>query len=254
MSLLLDERAQVFRLAQFEGPLDLLLHLIKKAEIDLQDIFVSEITEQYLVYMDQLGEIDMDRASDFLTVAATLLYIKSRALLPVKVEDEETEDPETELLRRLRAYQIFKEAGEKLAEMGKNATGVFYKLPEELFDGQQEFFLEDTDAEALYQAFLSVLKNRKERENEAQEHVEIHGDQFSIRRQKSKILLFVQNAGKLSFTRLFAGSVSAMEIAVTFIGLIELWHEGRVQVEQKGFKNEIMISYSGEGGGRVEQE
>ena len=120
------------RLAQFEGPLDLLLHLVGKAKIDLQDIFVSQITEQYLVYMEQIEEIDMDRASEFLNMAATLLYIKSRALLPAKreeLEDEDFVDPETELIERLRAYKMYKELGQKLSDLEKQSKQVYYKLP-----------------------------------------------------------------------------------------------------------------------------
>ena len=110
----------LFKLARFEGPLDLLLHLVSKAKIDLQDIFVSEITEQYLSYMEEIKELDMDRASEFLNMAATLLYIKSRSLLPARREETEDEnfvDPETELIERLRAYKLYKEASERLARM-----------------------------------------------------------------------------------------------------------------------------------------
>ena len=93
-------------LSQFEGPLDLLLHLIEKAEVNIEDIFVSEITAQYLAMMDDLSELDMDRASSFLTVAAQLLLIKSRSLLPrPPVESEDEEDPETQLIRQLREYK-----------------------------------------------------------------------------------------------------------------------------------------------------
>ena len=104
-------------LSQFEGPLDLLLHLIEKAEVNIEDIFVSEITSQYLAYMDDLSDLDMDRASSFLTVAAQLLLIKSRSLLPrPPAEDEEEEDPKEALLRQLREYKAFKQASEALSE------------------------------------------------------------------------------------------------------------------------------------------
>lgn len=233
------------KLAQFEGPLDLLLHLISKAKIDLQDIFVSEITEQYLVYMDQIGELDMDRASEFLNMAATLLYIKSRALLPAKreeLEDEDFVDPETELIERLRAYKLYKEAGERLGEMERGAKGTYYKLPEELVDIEQEIFIEGSDADALYIAFLELLKNRK-KEPEERRRVEIRQDTFSIRVQKKKILERLRSEKKVSFFSLFEEQSTHMEIAVTFVALLELWHVGRLAVRQNKAFADIALMY-----------
>lgn len=233
------------KLAQFEGPLDLLLHLISKAKIDLQDIFVSEITEQYLVYMDQIGELDMDRASEFLNMAATLLYIKSRALLPAKreeLEDEDFVDPETELIERLRAYKLYKEAGERLGEMERGAKGIYYKLPEELVDIEQEIFIEGSDADALYMAFLELLKNRK-KEPEERRRVEIRQDTFSIRVQKKKILERLRSEKKVSFFSLFEEQSTHMEIAVTFVALLELWHVGRLAVRQNKAFADIALMY-----------
>ncbi len=234
-----------FKLTQFEGPLDLLLHLISKAKIDLQDIFVSEITEQYLSYMDEMKELDMDRASEFLNMAATLLYIKSRSLLPSKREelmDEEFIDPETELIERLRAYKLYKEAGERLAVMESGAQSVFYKLPEELIDADQELVIEGADTDALYLAFLSLLKNRK-KEPDAYRKVEIKQDMFSIRLQKKKILERLKMEKRLSFFSLFEQKASQMEVAVTFIALLELWHVGRLSIcQQKAFAD-ITLEY-----------
>ncbi|MEI6100479.1 MAG: segregation/condensation protein A, partial [Eubacteriales bacterium] len=124
------------KLSQFEGPLDLLLHLINKAKIDLQDIFISEITEQYLSYMEEIEEVDMDRASDFLNMASTLLYIKSRSLLPRHAEEQETEeiDPERDLIERLRAYKAYKDVSEKLKVLQEAAGAYYYKLPEDMPD------------------------------------------------------------------------------------------------------------------------
>lgn len=233
------------RLAQFEGPLDLLLHLISKAKIDLQDIFVSEITEQYLVYMGQIGELDMDRASEFLNMAATLLYIKSRALLPAKrdeLEDEDFIDPETELIERLRAYKLYKEAGERLGEMERGAKGIYYKLPEELVDIDQELFIEGSDADALYMAFLELLKNRKKAPEERRK-VEIRQDTFSIRVQKKKILEQLRSTKKIFFFSLFEERATHMEIAVTFVALLELWHVGQLVVRQNRAFADIELMY-----------
>ena len=118
------------RLKQFDGPLDLLLHLIGKAKIDLKDIFVSEITEQYIEAVHSAPDFDMDEASEFVAMAALLLEIKSRSLLP-KPPKEDEEDPEQLLLQRLIAYKQFKETAQRMAEFEKNAREVFGKLPEE---------------------------------------------------------------------------------------------------------------------------
>lgn len=233
------------KLAQFEGPLDLLLHLISKAKIDLQDIFVSKITEQYLVYMEQIEELDMDRASEFLNMAATLLYIKSRALLPTKREEAEDEnfvDPETELIERLRAYKLYKEASERLAGMESDARATYYKLPEELVDFEQELIIEGSDANALYAAFLELLKNRK-KEPEERKRVEIKQDVFSIRVQKKKILERLRRERNISFTSLFEQSATHMEIAVTFVALLELWHVGKLAIHQKKAFADIALEY-----------
>ncbi|MEG0585329.1 MAG: segregation/condensation protein A [Christensenellaceae bacterium] len=235
------------KLAQFEGPLDLLLHLINKAKIDLQDIFVSEITEQYLLYMEQIEEIDMDRASEFLNMAATLLYIKSRSLLPAKreeLQDSEFVDPETELIERLRAYKLYKQASERLLNMENSAKDVYYKLPEELFDLEQEIIIEDASTDLLYQAFLAVLKNKKSPEV-FYKNVEIHSDVFSIRQQKKKIVDRLKKEKKMKFSMLFEDSVTQMEVAVTFVALLELWHIGKINIKQKMCFDEIMLEYSG---------
>ncbi|MEA4852701.1 MAG: segregation/condensation protein A [Christensenella sp.] len=239
------------KLEQFEGPLDLLLHLVGKAKIDLQDIFVSKITEQYLAYMEQLDGIDMDRASEFLNMAATLLYIKSRSLLPPRrseQEDEDFIDPETELIERLRAYKLYKEMEQRLSDLEKDADRIYYKLPEEMLDAGQEIIIEDASADALYLAFLEVLKSRKKfADKEPEKKVEIKQDTFSIRMQRKAILSRLKREKKFSFSSLFEEQVSAMEVAVTFVALLELWHISKVAVRQTRAFGEIHLEYTGEG-------
>ena len=118
-----------FKLKDFDGPLDLLLTLIGKAQIDIRDIFVSEITDQYLEIVRNAPDLDMDEASDFLLMAATLLEIKSRAMLPRLPKTEEETDPETELIRRLEEYKRFRETAESMKSFEDAAKRVFTKLP-----------------------------------------------------------------------------------------------------------------------------
>ena len=106
-----------FKLEQFEGPLDLLLHLIAQSEVSIQDIFVSEITEQYLAYIAQMDQADMELSSEFLTMAATLLHIKSRSLLPKPPKEDEEEDPEQLLILQLQEYKRIKQFSEQLQQM-----------------------------------------------------------------------------------------------------------------------------------------
>ncbi|MGI6153943.1 MAG: segregation and condensation protein A [Christensenellaceae bacterium] len=237
------EKIQI-KLEQFEGPLDLLLHLVKKAKIALEEIFVSEITEQYLTYMAEIGQVDMDRASDFLNMAALLLYIKSRALLPDKLslyEDEAEGNPEEELIERLRVYQLYKEAGAQLKEFEQNAINVFYKLPEELFETESELVIEDADAHALHRAFLLLMKNARERKENYYDNVEIKQDSFSIRKQKQKITELLARKRRVSFFSIFSNEASQMEISVTFFALLELWNVNEVAVRQKKMFEDIEI-------------
>jgi len=234
------------KLSQFEGPLDLLLHLIKKAKIDLQDIFVSEITDQYLAYMDQIGQLDMNNASEFLNMAALLLYIKSRSLLPEKREDvaDEDDDPEAELIERLKAYQLYKRAAEEMGVMEKDAGGTYYKLPDEIFFGERELVIVDADANALYEAFKALLKNKSKKDVIEHRQVAIKNDSFSIRKQKKMLVDMLKRRKKLSFFDVFDVHATRMELAVTFLALLELWHEKVVKVRQKSFLNDIKLEYT----------
>ena len=117
-------------LKQFDGPLDLLLHLIERADLDIKDIYVSQITSEFLGYMSELDELDMDAASEFLTVAATLVYMKSRSLFPaVKPENEEEEDPGEALIKQLQEYKRLKEASENMRELAHGASFMRTKKP-----------------------------------------------------------------------------------------------------------------------------
>ena len=145
-------------LSQFSGPLDLLLHLVEKAEVDIKDIFVSEITSEFLEYLKEIDELDMEQASSFLTVAATLVYMKSRSLFPpAPKEEEEEEDPGELLIRQLREYKTFKEASETMRELAHEAARMHSKLPEEFPVPPAEIILKDTTTQKLFEAMLSAL-------------------------------------------------------------------------------------------------
>ena len=237
-------------LAQFEGPLDLLLHLIEKAEMDIKEIYISEITSQYLAYMEQLGTVDPDTASEFAAMAATLLLIKSRSLLPRPAPAaEEEEDPEQVLLRQIREYKTFKEAGERLNELKKAADAVFWRLPEEFPLPPQQFHITGATLDGLYEAFLTVLRREKERDKGKQER-KVSRDEFSIADRLSVIRGRIRRGRKISFRQLFSDSASRMEVIVTFMALLELIAAGEVRTQQQDTFGEIVI----EGCGQEESE
>ncbi len=231
------------KLDQFEGPLDLLLHLIKKSKINIEDIFVSQITEQYLEYMAELDELDMEKASDFLTMAATLIYIKSRTLVPVPVDDEELEaDPEQELIERLRAYKIYKEASEQMKSLESDAKGRYFKLPLEYPFEVDDFSISNATIEKLYTAFSKIMQKAVEEEQRTHRVVAFEPETVSVRERKKRILSMLDEKGTISFDMLFEDVASRLMIAVTFLAVLEMLHDGFIKVEQKIIMDVIIIS------------
>lgn len=227
---------------QFDGPLDLLLHLVEKSELDIRDIFVSEITSEFLEYMKQLDELDADAASEFLTVAATLVYAKSRSLFPPepKEDGEEEEDPAEQLVRRLREYKAFKEASEAMRQLAKNAAEMRTKQPEEFPLPPKEIILRDTTVERLFEAMLAAL-NRVPEEETAKTVHSVKKDVFTVRSCSRKIRdRLRQDRGKTTFTSLVDGA-GRMEIIVTFMSILEMITGGEIRVEQKKYCGEIFI-------------
>lgn len=219
-------------LAQFDGPLDLLLHLIERAELDIRDIFVSQITAQYLALMREAQELDMDTASEFLAMAATLLYIKSRTLLPrPPKEEEEEEDPEEALIRQLRAYKAFKEAGTRLAELREAQRGVFTKLPEETILPPQAYDILESDKESLYAALLTVLGRVRERTGRPIEE-RVRADAYTVREQIRKLRVLLGETKRVELESLFEGAYVKMELIVTLMALMDMLRRGEVKLEQ----------------------
>ena len=222
-------------ISKFEGPLDLLLHLIQRAEIDIRDIFVSEITSQYLSYMDQLDDVDMDKASEFLTMAATLLYIKSRQLLPrpaEPTEETEEEDPEEALIRQLKDYKAFKEASQDLKRMFEETRNSITRLPEDIPLPPQKVDLSDTTMDGLYKAFLDML-DRAEHIEETRKSHRVKADTYTVRKQSMKIRNILSKAkDRIRFEDLFDGQPRKMEVIVTFMALLEMISHGEIHLSQ----------------------
>ena len=232
------------KLEQFEGPLDLLLQLIDKQKVAIEDIFISHITEQYLACIEGMS-LDMDNASDFLSMAATLLYIKSRALLPALPErsGEEEEDPGQALIRRLNEYRAFKQLCPALREHEQAALGRYFKLPEETFAGQRDIELTGVDAAALLSAFTDLL--RREKAPQPGPHVhEIRKEGLTVAHCMQRITAHLAKKKRLSFDELFESGASRIEFILTFVALLELIYENRVTAMQEGHGAKLFITKS----------
>lgn len=227
-------------LKQFDGPLDLLLHLVGKAKIDLNDIFVSEITEQYIEIVRNAPDFDMDEASEFIAMAALLVEIKSRRLLP-KPPREEEEDPEQALIARLAAYKQFRESARNMAEFEKSALKLFGKLPEEYPLPPPTLELDGLTLDALWQALLRVQGRRPAEPCEVDFRLrDIRRDSHTVEgcmeTIESRLVL-----GSVSFDELFSEEADREEVVTLFIALLELLKLGKAHVRQNGTFDRIML-------------
>ncbi len=234
--------AYTVRLKEFEGPLDLLLHLISRAKVDIRDIFVSEITEQYLATMEDITSLDMDTASEFLAMAATLLEIKSRALLPKppKVEEGE-ESPEEALIRRLAEYAALKEGVDKMQEFEQAAARMFEKLPEEIPLPPPVFELPNLTLEGLKEAMRRVLARLAEQPEKDAPVREIQRDKLSVQACMFVVAAKVRS-GPCSFEALFSEEPTRDEVVTLFMAILELLKLGRLHIDQTEVFGEIILS------------
>ncbi len=233
--------AYVVSLKQFDGPLDLLLTLISRAKVDICDIFVSEITEQYLASMVGVDELDMDSASEFLQLAATLVEIKSRALLPKppEPEDPDAETPEQALIRQLTEYKAFKEASEDMKRLEEAAKLLLNKLPEEYPLPPPTFELTGMTLEGLARAFQRVL-NRLNEPEAAPRLREIRRDSFTVQACMFKITSRLRQ-GNVAFDSLFEDEPCRAEIVGLFMAMLELLRLNRLTICQQGVYGEIIL-------------
>ena len=238
--------AYVVQLQDFEGPLDLLLHLISRAKVRIEDIFVSEITEQYLASIEDLSGLDMDTASEFLQMAATLLEIKSRALLPKPPKTEEEEDPETVLLRRLEEYRRIKEAGKTLRIYEAEAADMISRIPLEMVT-ETRVELNQMSLQSLQEAFLRVLMRAERNQVAPTPARRIERDTFTIGecmlQIRRRVLLYKQ----VQFFDLFPADATRSEIVTTFLAMLELLKANQIRIAQEDIYAPIWIIEGKEG-------
>ena len=235
--------ALTLHLKDFEGPLDMLLFLIGKAKVDIRDIFVSDVTDQYIRSVREADDLDMDDASAFIDMAATLVEIKSRALLPKPPAPEDEEDPEQALIRQLEEYQRFKKASEELHALEEAASRMFAKLPEEYPLPPPTFELTGLSLEGLLKAFQRVLERAEKRTGEENTFVtrRIVRDAYDVPGCIRHILRRVRQ-GSVKFYDLFSPEPTRDEVVTFFLALLELIRLGRVDVKQEGVYDDIVVT------------
>ena len=242
--------ALTLHLSQFDGPLDMLLFLIGKAKIDIRDIFVSEVTDQYIQSVQNAPDLDMDDASAFIAMAATLLEIKSRALLP-KPKQEDEEDPEQALIRQLEEYQRFRQIAQDMQGFEKAAALMYEKLPEEYPLPPPTLELTGLTLDGLLAAFARVMARAAEDEEEPVHVVRrIIRDEYTVPRCTAHILKKLKR-GPVRFEELFSPTPTRDEVVTLFLALLELLRLGRAAVSQEGIFGEMTVE-AREGNGDTE--
>jgi segregation and condensation protein A len=230
------------KLEIFEGPLDLLLYLIKRDEIDIYEISIERITRQYLEYLQAFEELNIDLAGEFVAMAANLIYLKSRSLLPVDQqppeEDAQEDDPRWELIRQLIEYKKFKEAAAQLHLRELEQERIFAREEGSSPPTEGLLRLGEVGIFQLINAFQNVIKRVEAR----QDLQEIPGERFSVSEKIETILQRVEAGCRIPFSDLFGAIVSRLEVVVTFIALLELIRLKQVRAIQKNIFDEIEIA------------
>ena len=238
------------KLQAFEGPLDLLLHLIEKNKVDIYDIPISLITEQYLEYIDALKDEDMDIASEFLVMAATLLDIKCRMLLPKEEnEDGQEEDPRQELVEKLIEYKLYKYMSYELKDRQIDANRNLYKepsIPDEIKNYvppiDYDELAKDMDLSRLNNIFKAVMKRREDKIDPIRSKFgNIEKEDVDIEAKQPYVRLFVATHKEFSFRELLERQNSKSEIVVTFLLILEMIKIGEIEVSQESNDDDIII-------------
>ncbi len=239
--MLLSSESYRFKLDNFEGPLDLLLHLIKEAKLDIASVKLAEITEQYLEYMQDIKSVDMDKASEFITVAATLIEIKSKSIIPVEQEEEPDEDSdEALLLKRLKEYEIFKETSKKLKDI--EDVNKFYRAPGKETE-KVKIVIKDMVLDQLLDAFAKLLTKEELKKAVANEQPKkIMKDRFTVAEKIISIRNFAKEHRRFEFEELFDDDMTKSELINTFLALLELLKLQTLKVLQSGTFGKIVIT------------
>ncbi len=239
------------KLEAFEGPLDLLLHLIEKNKIDIYDIPIVEITEQYLDYIRQMETEDMNVMSEFLVMAATLLDIKCKMLLPKEVNEEgEEEDPRAELVQKLLEYKMYKFMSLELRDRQLDAAYNFYReqnLPDEVAAYRQpvnyEELVGDMTLGKLHEIFKSVVRKQEDKIDPIRsQYGKIEKEEIDMDVKMLYVEAYAREHKSFSFRKLLEKQKSRAELIVTFLIILELMKVGKITISQEEIFDDIMIT------------
>ena len=240
--LTLETNKYAIKIDNFEGPLDLLCHLIDKNKMSINDINLTEITDQYVEYINKMEEMNLEVTSEFIIMASTLIYLKSKSLLPKEVDDEE-EISEEELLRRIVEYKRYKEITKTLREMyDKNAVR-FYKSPDEIKLPKQKLE-RNYDKEEIINAYTNIIRVNKEKVNENASNIEKIAitDKYTVASKVKEILKQLINKPKFVFNKVFSlQRCETEELVTAFSGLLELSRRNKVKTEQDRLFGDISV-------------
>jgi len=223
----------------FEGPMDLLVHLIKKHEVDIYDIPIAMITDQYLKYLQWMESMNIDVAGDFIVMAATLTQIKSKMLLPIHENEDDQEDPRLEIARPLAEYLQMKSAAERLAERDLLGENIFARNPdqEELLAARQDEVLKLGLFE-LIDAFQQILKKIS-----PDDKVRIAADSISVKNRISQLVDIFESRESVTFEELFPAGAVKSEVIVTFLAILEMVRLSLVRIVQHVQTGVIRLFY-----------
>ncbi len=239
------------KLEVFEGPLDLLLHLIDKNKVDIYDIPIVEITEQYLDYIKNMESRDMNIMSEFLVMAATLIDIKCKMLLPVEVdEDGEEEDPRAELVQKLLEYKLYKYMSFELRDRQVDAAKNMYReqnLPPEVANFRQpvnyEELVGDMTLNKLHEIFKSIVRKQEDKIDPIRsKYGNIEKEEIDMDVKSLYVEAYAREHKSFSFRKLLEKQSSKMEIIVTFLIILEMMKVGKISISQENIFDDIMIT------------
>jgi segregation and condensation protein A len=230
----------------FEGPLDLLLFLITKNKMTIFDISLSELTDKYIEYLNQMEELDLEITSEFIVMASTLLEIKARRLLP-ELEPEEDEDTLTEedILNRIIEYKKYKEISGTIKQIYEENFGSFSKNPERIkFSKKIDEYTEKLDIERIYTIYQDVIKRNENKVNVKAKEIEKLAlyEKITVKDKVKQIISFLNKNNQMIFNEVFnSDSCSNIEVVTAFLGLLELSKEKKVKVDQKYLFSDINV-------------
>lgn len=231
-----------YKLESFNGPLDLLLHLITKNKVNIWDIPIAEITEQYMEAIEGIEESELENTSEFIVMAAQLLYIKSKMLLPKPEEDEE-EDPRDDLARRLEEYKLFKEASQDLRKSEFATRYMFFK-PEEKINFPMPEYDRHHEIDELLDAFRSIL-DRRERTKKPEKRAFsgiVGREKVSVEDMTKKIIKMFSKSPKLKFSSIFKKDDSKPEMIATFMAILEMIKESKIKADYNEKEKEFILT------------